>query len=141
MLRHTLQYLKGSINEGLKYSKSINGLYLSGYSDSDWANSTTDRRSTTGYCFTLNPDGPPVSWKSKKQPTVALSTCEAEYMGYVACFQEALYLKIFLENLIHIETPITIHGDNQGAIALSKNPIVHSCSKHIDVKFHFIREK
>jgi hypothetical protein len=140
MVKHVLRYLKGSINTGLHYHKSRNGLSLVGYSDSDWA-SSEDRRSTTGYYFALNPAGPPVSWKSRKQPTVALSSCEAEYMAFTECVQEACFLSMLLTELIEVPSPIPIYGDNQGAISLIKNPIVSNRSKHIDIKHHFLREK
>ena len=140
ILKHVLRYLKGSMNSGLLYQKSVNGLSLVGYSDSDWATSE-DRRSTTGYYFALNPSGPPVSWKSRKQPTVALSSCEAEYMAFTECVQESCFLQMLLSEIIPISEPIPIFGDNQGAISLIKNPIVSNRSKHIDVKHHFIREK
>ena len=141
MLRHVLRYLKGTMNHGLLYQKSNHGLSLVGYSDSDWASCSEDRRSTTGYYFALNPAGPPISWKSRKQPTVALSSCEAEYMAFTECVQEASFLQMLLSEIITILLPISIHGDNQGAIALVKNPIISNRSKHIDIKHHFIREK
>ena len=83
MLKQVLRYLKGTLHYKLSYVKSENGLGLIGYSDSDWA-SSADRRSTTGYYFTLNCNGPPISWKTRKQQTVALSSCEAEYMALAA---------------------------------------------------------
>ena len=141
MLKHVLRYLKGSMNNGLLYVKTDHGLSLIGYSDSDWASCSEDRRSTTGYYFSLNPAGPPVSWKSRKQPTVALSSCEAEYMAFTECVQEATFLQMLLSEIIPVPIPVPIHGDNQGAIALVKNPIISNRSKHIDVKHHFIREK
>ena len=141
MLRHVLRYLKGTMNNGLVYRKSSHGLSLTGFSDSDWASCSEDRRSTTGYYFSLNPAGPPISWKSRKQPTVALSSCEAEYMAFTECVQEASFLQMLLSEMIPISKTTSIHGDNQGAIALVKNPIISNRSKHIDIKHHFIREK
>ena len=141
MLKHVLRYLKGSMDYGLLYTKTAHGISLVGYSDSDWASCADDRRSTTGYYFCLNAAGPPVSWKSRKQPTVALSSCEAEYMAFTDCVQEAMFLQMMLSEVISVPTPIPIHGDNQGAIALVKNPIISNRSKHIDTKHHFIREK
>lgn len=92
-VKHVLRYLKGTIDKGLCYRKSDNEkLWLQAYSDSDWAADVTDRRSTTGYCVSLNENGPLISWKTKKQPTVALSTCEAEYMALAATTQECMYL-------------------------------------------------
>ncbi|RCU36491.1 hypothetical protein DVA76_18090, partial [Acinetobacter baumannii] len=92
------------------------------YSDADWAADQNDRRSVTGYCFSLSETGPIISWKSKKQPTVALSTCEAEYMALAATTQESLYLVNVLNGMDNQceYAPVTIYEDNQGTIALSK---------------------
>ena len=140
MLKHVLRYIKGSIDFKLQYSKSLNGLRLFGYSDADWG-SSEDRRSTSGYYFSLNENGPAVSWKSKKQPTVALSSCEAEYMALTLCTQETMFLSMLAKDFdLRSDKPITIFGDNQGSIALVKNPINHNKSKHIDIKYHFIRD-
>ena len=89
----------------------------------------------------MNPNGPAISWKSKKQPTTALSSCEAEYMALAATVQEAMFLSMLINFITDSCKPILIHADNQGAIALVKNPIIHNRSKHIDIKYHFIREK
>ena len=142
MVKHVLRYIKGTLNKKLTYRKSSEGLKLMGFSDSDWAGSTTDRRSTTGYYFSLNSNSPPVSWKSKKQSTVALSSCEAEYMALSACAQESQFLKMLLSGFIPTDPrkPVVIKGDNQGAIALVKNNIVKARSKHIDIRFHYIRD-
>ena len=74
MLKHVFRYISGTVDDRLKFKKSRNGLKLQAYSDSDWG-SSQDRRSTTGYYFSLSPVGPALSWKSKKQQTVALSSC------------------------------------------------------------------
>ena len=138
--KHFLRYLKGTIEYELCFKKSDENLNLIAFSDSDWASSVEDRRSTTGYCFSLTKQGPAISWKSKKQATVALSTCEAEYMGLAATTQESLYLSQLLSGMDNREYSGTkIYGDNQGAIALSKNPVNRQRSKHIDVRYHFIR--
>ena len=92
MTKQVLRYLKGTSTYSLVYKKSKNGLKIMGYSDSDWTSSTTDRRSTTGYIFQLNEEGAAVSWKSRKQQTVALSSCEAEYITLTAATQEAKFL-------------------------------------------------
>ena len=137
MLKHVLRYVKGSIDVKLHYSKSLNGLRLFGYSDADWG-SSEDHRSTSGYYFSLNENGPAVSWKSKKQPTIALSSCEVEYMALTLCTQETMFLSMLAKDFdLKNDRPITIFGDNQGSIALIKNPINHNKSKHIDkVSFH-----
>lgn len=121
----------------LRYLKNTNDYEY----DSDWASSVEDRRSTTGYCFSLTKQGPVISWKTKKQQTVALSTCEAEYIVLTATTQESMYLTQLLNGMDNkMYTCTTIFGDNQGAIALTKNPVNRQRSKHIDVKYHYIRE-
>ena len=78
--KHVLRYLRGTIDYELCFKKCDGDLNLVAYSDSDWASSLKDRQSTTGYCFSLSNSGPLISWKSRRQPTVALSTCEAVYI-------------------------------------------------------------
>ena len=140
-LKHVLRYVKGTLDYELCFRKSAERLKLVGYSDASWG-SSFDRMSITGYCFKLNDNGPAISWKSKKQPTVALSSCEAEYMALGAATQECLFLTQVLcdidQNTQH--EPVTIFEDNQGAIALVNNPVHHQRSKHIDIKYHFIRD-
>ena len=140
-VKHVLRYLKCTLDYELCYRKCADGLTLIGYSDADWASSADDRRSITGYCFSLSKTGPLISWKSRKQRTVALSYCEGEYMALSATIQEALHLIQLLKDISceYQFGPPMIYGDNQGAIALSKNPVNHQRSKHIDVRYHFIR--
>ena len=142
-VKHVLRYLKCTLDYELCYRKCADGLTVIGYSDADWASSTDDRRSTTGYCFSLTKTGPLISWKSRKQRTVALSSCEAEYMALSATVQESLYLIQLLKDISceYQFGPPVIFGDNQGAIALSKNPVNRQRSKHIDVRYHFIRDE
>lgn len=139
--KHVLRYLKGTSDYELCFQKTNCDLSLIAFSDSDWASSLNDRRSTSGYCFSLTEQGPVISWKSKKQPVVALSTCEAEYIGLANATQESMYLSQLLsgmDNKVYICTKM--YGDNQGAIVLTKNPVNRKRSKHIDVKYHFIRD-
>ena len=84
----------------------------------------------------------PISWLSKKQPIVALSTSEAEYIALSSASQEAVWLKQLSTTTLRVSSnkPLTIMEDNQGAIAMSKNPIAHSRTKHIDIRYHYIRE-
>ena len=136
--RHVLRYLSGTQNSRLIYSRSDSKLLITGFSDSDWGNSM-DRRSVSGFCFDLN--GTLVCWKSKKQQTVALSTCEAEYMALSSAVQEALFLKQLYSDMTSSDLlPVNIYVDNQGAILLAKNPVNHQRSKHIDIRYHFIRD-
>jgi hypothetical protein len=109
------------------------------YSDSDYAGDIEDRKSTSGYVFMLNSGV--VSWSSKKQPIVTLSTTEAEFIAVTSCACQAIWLRRILQQLGHNqEGPTTILCDNSSAIKLCKNSVLHGRSKHIDVRFHFIRE-
>ena len=130
--------MKGTINYALTYS---NATEIEGHSDADWAGDPDDRRSTTGYVFTLN--GAAVTWNSKRQQTIALSSTEAEYMALAHTAKESAWIKgILCELGFHSrDTPITIHCDNQSSMNIAKNPIFHSRTKHIDVRHHFIRER
>ena len=141
MAKHVLKYLNGTKDYSVKFEKSDAPLHLTGFSDSDWGGSE-DRRSITGYCFSLVDNGPLVSWKSRKQQSVALSTCEAEYMALAAATQEAKFLRqLFIDMSGNIIDGVLLHVDNQGAIALAKNPIHHQRSKHIDIRYHYIRSE
>ena len=140
MLKHVLRYLKQTFEYRLSFSKSTTGLQITAFCDADWAGSTEDRRSITGYCISLNQRGPPISWKSKRQNSVALSTCEAEYVSLSVACQEVIYLKYLLNDILNDDLPTVIANDNQGAISLVKNPTKHSKAKHIDIRYHFVRE-
>ena len=142
MAKQVLRYLRGTLNNKLIYRKTDKPLELFAFCDSDWASCLEDRKSTTGYCFSLNQNGGVISWKSKKQPTVALSTCEAEYMGLGSTAQESLYLLQLIGALDDQNTYkcVTVFEDNQGAIALSKNPVNRQRSKHIDIRYHFVHD-
>ena len=99
-----------------------------------------DLKSTSGYLFTIG--GGAVSWRSKKQTSVALSTAEAEYMALARSAQEAIWIKQLNVELNHPPSHATlIHEDNQSAIAIAKNPRFHGRAKHIEIKYHFIREQ
>ena len=139
LAKHVLRYLKGTKSLGLNFVKTDSNLEVFGYCDSDWGGSS-DRRSISGYCFMLHQNGPLVSWKSCKQNIVALSSCEAEYIALTSAFKEARFLRqLFADiNGCQIQS-VKLFGDNQGAIALAKNPVHHQRSKHIDIRFHFIR--
>jgi hypothetical protein len=109
------------------------------FADADWANDRGDRRSITGSVAKLN--GDPVSWSSKKQRVVALSTCEAELYAESAAIQEVLWLRGLMEELgLHTQTGSTVYGDNQSAIAVSENGVKGERTKHVDVKYHFVTE-
>ena len=122
------------------------------FSDADWAGEIENRRSTSAYVCTIS-DGTPnsthtaISWSSKQQPTIALFSTEAEYMALTQACKEAIWIRRLLTELSTEMTPydtaapITIFADNQGSMALAKNPEFHSRTKHIGIQHHFIREK
>ena len=140
-VKHVFRYLKRTIDNEMVYTKCSEALSLTGYSDFEWASNPDDRRSTCGYCFSLAKGGPMISWKSGKQQCVALSSCEAEYVAPASTVQESIYLKHMLGNIdSNFQSgPSLIYEDNQGAIALANNPVNRQRSKHIDIRFHFIR--
>ncbi|KAJ3479322.1 hypothetical protein NLI96_g9143 [Meripilus lineatus] len=136
-VKHVLRYLKGTRDLGITYGTG--DLTLFGYSDADWAQNISDRRSISGFAFLLA--GGAISWSSKKQATVALSTMEAEYLALAHASKEALWLRSLLEHLhfeISGETPIFC--DNQSTIAFAHDHQFHARSKHIDIRHHFIRD-
>ena len=143
LAKHVLRYLRVTSEQGLTFRKSNVPLKLNGFCDSDWGASVADRRSITGYNFQLSSTGPLISWKSRKQPTVALSTCEAEYIALANAVQEAKFLRqLCIDMKVSIsDDNVLIRVDNQGAINLARNPVHHQRSKHIDIKYHFIRSE
>ena len=99
------------------------------------------KKSVSRFCFKLAENNPMISWKSKKQNSVNLSTCEVEFAALSLASQGALYLRALLRTMMELESlknPTTIHCDNQSSIVLAKNPVIHQRSKHIDIKFQFI---
>lgn len=112
---------------------------LKGYVDSDWGGCIVDRRSYTGFCFILG--GAAVSWESRKQRTVALSTMEAKYMAMGEAVKEAIFLRYLLQEIFGKKYCIPILNDNQSLQSLSLNTVCNNRTKHIDMRHHFIREK
>jgi len=107
------------------------------FCDANCAKDLPNHRSTSGYVFMLA--GGPMTWKSKKQASVALSTTEAKYYVVGIACQEAIWLKQLCQELgMKLDEPINMYTDNMGAVALSDNPVFHNQSKHIDIKWHFI---
>ena len=106
--------------------------------DSDFAGDRDSRKSTTAYYFTLG--GNCISWKSQLQPLVALSSTEAEYIALTDAFKEAIWLQGLLKELQLLKTEAVVYSDSQSAIHLSKNPVYHERTKHVDVKYHFVRD-
>ncbi|KAD3337683.1 hypothetical protein E3N88_33203 [Mikania micrantha] len=137
-VRRVLRYVAGTCDFGLWFSRK-NVLQLVGYTDSDWAGCIDDRKSVSANVFMLGNCA--ISWSSRKQSTVALSSSEAEYIAATAAACQGVWLRRILEDLgCDQELPTTIFCDNKSAINLSRNPIMHSRSKHIELKHHFIRD-
>uniref|UniRef100_A0ACD5TR82 Uncharacterized protein n=1 Tax=Avena sativa TaxID=4498 RepID=A0ACD5TR82_AVESA len=138
-VKQILRYVQGTIGYGCCYKADAEGLVLTGYTDSDHAGDIDDRKSTTGVVFLLGRNI--VTWSSRKQNIVATSSCEAEYVAAASGACQGVWLSRLLgEMLGKAPTRFTLLVDNQSAIALSKNPVHHDRTKHIDVKFHFTRE-
>jgi hypothetical protein len=113
---------------------------LVGYFDSNWAGSTIDRKSTSRCCFILG--SCMISWYNRKQRSVALSSAEIEYMASSQASCEAIWLRKILVDLFDTKLdPTTIYRDNQSCIKLSENPVFHDRSKHIEIRYHFIRDR
>jgi hypothetical protein len=140
-VQHVFRYLRGTMHHRLTFSPAPDGTdLLVGFSDADYAGSVDTRRSTTGYVFFIGSG--PVSWGSKCQPTVALSSTEAEYMALVHSGKEAMWLSQLLRDLgYEIPSSLTLMTDSQPAEAVAKNPKHHTRMKHIDVSWHWIRDQ
>ncbi|XP_071646640.1 uncharacterized protein [Temnothorax longispinosus] len=138
-VKRILRYLQGTKELGLVYGGEKDAGKLVAYCDSDYVGDPETRKSTTGYIIKYC--GEPVSWCSRKQPVVALSSTEAEFISAAECCKEVLYLKAVLEELRDKTITAEIHIDNQSAIHLMKTGILNRRSKHIDVRFRFIQEK
>ena len=133
-----LRYLQGTKDFGLFYKKGEK-MELVGFTDSDYAGDQDDRRSTSGFIFMFGTGA--VSWSSKKQQIVTLSTTEAEFIVATACACQAIWIRRILEELqVQQIGATTVFCDNNSAIKLSKNPVLHGRSKHIDVRYYFLRD-
>ena len=139
-MKQCLRYLKGTTACGLTFKHlTSTPSRLIGYSDSSHNTDPDDGRSTTGHIFYLGES--PITWCSQKQETVALSSCEAEFMAGTEAARQAIWLSELLEEINGSASErVTIRIDNQSAIALTRNPVFHGRSKHIHSRYHFIRE-
>ena len=142
-VKRVLCYIQGSVDQALIFPKSGGSgggeLELAAFSDADMAGNADGRRSTSGVLILLG--ATPVAWQSLKQKTVALSTCEAEYVAVATAACQLVWMRRLRGELTGIEPrPPALKVDNQPAIALAKNPVLHDRSKNIDVKFHFLRD-
>lgn len=134
-----LQYIKGTVGQGLFYSAG-DDLHLKGFADADWASSPDSRRSTTGCSMFLGFSL--ITWRSKKQPTISRSSAEAEYRALVLATCEMMWLCILLSNLKMSTSAVPIlFSDSTAAIYITTNPIFHKRTNHIEVDCHTVREK
>ena len=139
-VKRIFRYLKGTAQSGITFKSSLSTNLGPNFADADWAGNPNDRRSTTGFIFFLHSG--PISWRSQRQSTVALSSTEAEYMAISDASREAIWLRSLLKDLkFPQQSATTIFEDNQGCIALAENPVHHKRTKHIDVRYHFIRNQ
>ena len=145
--KRILRYLYENSRYGLEYrneyeneNKPKNTVVLEGFCDADWGGDLDDRKSTTGYCLFLN--GCLVSWYSHKQATVAQSSAEAELMGATDIVKEIMWMRQILSEMNYIvETPVIVNIDNQSAMRIAQHDVDHARTKHIDIKYHFIRDE
>ena len=138
-MKRIFKYLQGTQNYGLWYPRDTD-LALHAYTDADWVGSVDDRKSTSGGAFFMG--SRLVSWFSKKQSSIALSTAEEEYVAAASYCTQLLWMMQALQDFqITCTPPISILCDNTSAISISKTPVMHSKTKHIPIKYHFLREQ
>jgi histone deacetylase 1/2 len=137
--KRILRYVKHTLTVGLTFSKSTSTL-VSAFSDADWAGSVDDRRSTGGFAVFVGPNL--VSWSAKKQNTVSRSSTEAEYKSLANATDELIWVQSLLTELgVRLTQRPCLWCDNLGATYLSANPVFHARAKHIEIDFHFVRER
>ena len=137
-IKRILRYLKGTKNYGITYSSKASK-YISGYCDADFAGDKLTAKSTLGWIFTIA--GGTISWKSKLQSIIAQSTTEAEYIAINSAVKEATFIRqLMIELGVYNQIKFPLYTDNEGALALARNPIFHERTKHIAVKYHYIRK-
>jgi len=137
-VKRIIRYIAGTLDHGLHYPRCPGAAHFVGYSDSDHAGDIDTSKSTSGILFFLGKCL--VSWQSVKQQVVALSSCEAEYIAASTASTQALWLARLLGDLLGRDTgAVELRVDSKSALALAKNPVFHERSKHIRVRYHFIR--
>ncbi|CAL2249462.1 unnamed protein product [Prunus armeniaca] len=138
LVKRILRYIHGTLDHGLTFTSGSWDLHA--YSDADWASDVNTRRSTTVFVVYLGNN--PVSWQSKKQNSVSRSSTEAEYRALANTTADLAWVRqVLLDLKVFLPQPPTIHCDNLSALALSSNPVYHSQIKHLDIDFHFVRER
>ncbi|KAF5442548.1 hypothetical protein F2P56_035193 [Juglans regia] len=138
-VKQILRYLKHMTTVGLQLSPS-SPAQLTAWSDADWAGCPDNRHSTSGYCIFLGSNL--VSWSSKKQPIVARSSIEAEFKVVANATAEVIWLQHLCRDLgVHLKCPPLLYCDNMGAMYLSSNPVFHARTKHVEIDFHFVRNR
>ena len=141
-VKRIMKYLKSTPHHGIQYMPVSECQNLIGYSDADFAGDMDTRRSTTGYVFMLSNGA--ITWCTSRQSSVSTSTTESEYIAASTAVKEIMWLRQLLHDIGETSLcgeSVTLFIDNQSAIKLIKNPVYHKRTKHIDIKFHFIREK
>jgi hypothetical protein len=134
--KRVLRYVKGSLDLALLYPAG-GGIEMKSYADSDFAGDIKTRKSTSGNLIII---GGPVSWKSERQHIVALSSTEAEYVSASECLKSIIWCRSILSELSFAQASSSVlYQDNQSTIALTNNPIISKRTKHIDVRYHFLR--
>jgi Reverse transcriptase (RNA-dependent DNA polymerase) len=136
-VKQVIRYLAGTVHLGLEFSEGKNEIV--GYCDADYAGDIDKRKSTSGYVFLMN--GASISWSSKLQPTVAMSTCEAEFVAAANAAKEVLWLASLLGDFTGKVKPVKLFVDNQGALKLIHHPHAHQKTKHIDIAYRFIQDR
>lgn len=137
-MKQVMRYIRGTLNHGCTY-KAGGDAVLVGFSDSDHVGDLDDRKRTTGLVFFFGSGV--ITWSSQKQKVVAKSSCEAEYIAAATAASQAVWLSRLLAEMLGSEIQkVKLRVDNKSAIELSKNPVHHERSKHIDVRYHYIRE-
>jgi hypothetical protein len=137
--KRILRHLKGCSEKGILFSAHGN-LNIEGYTNADWARCLDDQRSTSGYYMFLS--GNLISWRSKKQTIVARSTAEAEFRAMASGLCELMWIKVLLIELqLHQSVPLQLYCDNQAAINIVHNPVLHDRTRHVEIDRHFIKEK
>jgi len=138
-VKRILRYIAGSTRLGCKFGRSNGAPRLVGYSDSDLGGDVDSRKSTSGTLFFLGSS--PITWQSQKQKIVALSSCESEYVAAATAACQGVWLsRLLAEFRLEEAERVVLKVDNKSAISLAKNPVFHERSKHIELKYHFIRD-